>query len=560
VEVINLGTTAIASFPVMCIAEETLEYDPDLIVVYSGNNEFYGANGVASARRFGTSTRTMLMLRQVQRSALVQWLLRQTTRYEAEPEGQPTLMEAMIADAQIAPDDARRSIAARNLENHLTRIIERCKQEGVPVIVCTLPANERELAPIGEEIPPSLPDAEQTRFDELLAEGWRLVRYNPAAALDSFTSATKLYDRHAKHQFLIGKCLTALDRHEEALQAYTRAKDLDTMPWRAPSTSNDAVRRATRHGAILCDLEQAFREQSPGGAIGLELMDDHVHATLRGQALIATALLRSMGTLPPPLGVDPERAAKLPSWSAYAQRLGANVFDHYGAAQLVMGVHRTPFLQRTNSQLLSRFESICANIKSHMSAVERRAVREWQESRYVPITGVVGMHLLAAGANSEASALLSVARRDARRYSLRYLHYTSSALEARRRLHNELSDDDLVLARDIIETGEVVRNFVSPEAPAVEVYMGCACNFLGRHEHAIHHLTQAVRKTKNPASVDVTIGPLVDSFLLTGHRNEATQALRGLAADPDLRQSCAPLLRRLEIGPESIIGGAESAP
>jgi hypothetical protein len=38
VEVINLGTTAIASFPVFGITIEVLDYEADLVVVYTGHN------------------------------------------------------------------------------------------------------------------------------------------------------------------------------------------------------------------------------------------------------------------------------------------------------------------------------------------------------------------------------------------------------------------------------------------------------------------------------------------------------------------------------------------
>src|SRR5882672_660605 len=48
VEVINLGTTAIASFPVLGILTEAVQYKPDLVVIYVGHNEFFGAYGVAS--------------------------------------------------------------------------------------------------------------------------------------------------------------------------------------------------------------------------------------------------------------------------------------------------------------------------------------------------------------------------------------------------------------------------------------------------------------------------------------------------------------------------------
>ena len=54
VEVISLGTTAVASFPLVYLTREAVRYQPDLVVFYVGNNEFFGAYGVASINSFGT--------------------------------------------------------------------------------------------------------------------------------------------------------------------------------------------------------------------------------------------------------------------------------------------------------------------------------------------------------------------------------------------------------------------------------------------------------------------------------------------------------------------------
>jgi hypothetical protein len=48
VEVINMGTTAVASFPIIPMVREAVALQPDLFVFYVGNNEFLGAYGTAS--------------------------------------------------------------------------------------------------------------------------------------------------------------------------------------------------------------------------------------------------------------------------------------------------------------------------------------------------------------------------------------------------------------------------------------------------------------------------------------------------------------------------------
>lgn len=56
IEVINCGITAITSYSVLDMSREILnEYNPDLLVIYMGHNEFYGVFGQASNLAIGNS-------------------------------------------------------------------------------------------------------------------------------------------------------------------------------------------------------------------------------------------------------------------------------------------------------------------------------------------------------------------------------------------------------------------------------------------------------------------------------------------------------------------------
>lgn len=61
VEVVNVGITAVNSYTVADLARELMDYEPDLLIVYAGHNEFYGALGVGSAEFVG-SRRWMVRL------------------------------------------------------------------------------------------------------------------------------------------------------------------------------------------------------------------------------------------------------------------------------------------------------------------------------------------------------------------------------------------------------------------------------------------------------------------------------------------------------------------
>ena len=70
VEVVNLGITSIASFAVAQVVEDALVLSPDLVVVYTGHNEFYGLYGA------GRYQRLQYFLRQLHLTHLVEWVAR----------------------------------------------------------------------------------------------------------------------------------------------------------------------------------------------------------------------------------------------------------------------------------------------------------------------------------------------------------------------------------------------------------------------------------------------------------------------------------------------------
>ncbi len=76
-EVVNLGMTAVNSYTMLDFTREILEYELDLILIYCGHNEFYGALGIASAEHLGRSrwlVKTHLNLQKLKTF----WLVRAT--------------------------------------------------------------------------------------------------------------------------------------------------------------------------------------------------------------------------------------------------------------------------------------------------------------------------------------------------------------------------------------------------------------------------------------------------------------------------------------------------
>jgi tetratricopeptide (TPR) repeat protein len=529
VEVINLGTTAIGAFPVLGTLREALGYEADLVVVYTGNNEFYGACGVASLHSAGRSPAMIRLMRATRSTAIAQAMDR--LLHGGEARLTKTLMETMVGRSHLAPDDPARGAAARNLETFVGEMVDRCAARGVPVVVCTLPCNERDLAPLGEPDMSGLARADQDRaaqFEMLAREG---LADDPAAALAAADKLLALAPSHATGHHLKGLALHTLDRHDEAAAAFRAAVDLDPMPWRAPAASVEAVRRAAeRRGAVVCDLQQAFREHSPGGSIGWELMDDHVHPSLRGQELVARTIVRALaergGTIAP---LDADAAAALPGWEVYAERLGRNEFDAYAAAHAMRLLGEIPFFAQTNPELFARADAECRRIEAAAPSQVVAQLRAWRDpathaggSR--PITGMAGRGYFDAAMPAEAERLFWIAARSVTPYTSWDLQYTYFALYCRRQTRGSLDAGDLAVADEAIGRGEVLLSLGHSSSGAAERYVAELHLMCGEATEAIPYLAAARAKLPEPDRV-LAEESLVRAYVATGATDRASAVI-----------------------------------
>ncbi|MFN0151158.1 MAG: hypothetical protein ACKVU1_10700 [bacterium] len=521
VEVLNLGATAVASFPVARFVEDVLDHEPNLIVLMAGSNEFYGAYGVASLNPVARSPLGMRTVRWARSLALAQWL--QSSLHRETPES-GTLMERVSSGRAIAHDDPLRRAATVSLRANLRESVRRCVARNVPVIVCTVPTNESGLAPIG-------------------------VDSNGA--------------RQARAHFDSAEALTRAGKHDDALPEYVRARDLDAMPWRATSAANDAVREAAAAGATLCDMEAAFRAASGGRAIGWDLMDDHVHMSVRGQALFARTIATAMTSMAPPLTVNAEELAALPSWEDYAARLGHSVYSDFVAATHVQKLFAIPFMRRNNEEAFHRFDARGRDLLEAMSDLDRAAVAQWRDpslhgASERPLEFVVGAYRMRAGDYASAADLFRVARAGVPVASSWRLELDWYLLRCNRNLHAEPTDEDRALCMDAIAVGELVNRYSRAGDPRVLRFLGLAYNLAGNHSGAIAALEPIAPGIRGTDGWEV-VAALFDSYIQTGQRDlalrvlalasqdpEMAEAARGLAAhDPEMWEAARELSERL---------------
>ena len=526
VEIINLGTTAVASYPVLGIMTEALNYQPDLVIASTGHNEFFGTYGVASIGWAGSRPWSLAFTRFMHSLALVQGLEKLFPGNGSQDN--KTLMEVMMGQTYVAPGDPLRQAAARNLEHNIGVMIDRCKARGVPIVVCTQPSNERDLAPIGAD-KSNLPDlSQEAEFNALYAAGRDVLPRDPAAALAKFQAALAISPNHAAAQFYTGKALFALSRYADALGNFVRARDLDSMPWRTPSPSQEAiVRAATQHGAVLCDLQKSFREASRGGAIGWELMDDHVHPTLAGQVLLAGSIVETLTHLEGRVHVTPDERTRLASAGDYARRLGDNPFDDYGVAHQIRVIFDIPFMRQTNPQAYARFNARANDIENNYPADIRAVMREWQTAAphagaKRPLSGMVARVLMREGKFAEALTLWRIAQNAVPDYTSWHMEYVYFGLACEEKLHGSLSDVNKAVALEEIKQGRFLIQHGYSEFGLAERYLGRLHQLRGEFAEAIPYLLVS-RKKLNGTDLVAADQALIVSYLKTGRFAEARQ-------------------------------------
>lgn len=310
VEVLNVSAHAYAAYRVRLIFEEVIEFEPDLIVIYSGNNEFlekrvYGEEP-AWWEPVSRALNRLHLVRRVKGSSLGRRLWPDNTLLADER--QHVAYEQWSKIEQLALELRQNPRQYQQVKNHYTfsiqSMVETAQNRQVPVILVSVPVNLRQWHPNVSHQPLQGPTLQT--WERLYRSGEGLLLQGDASsAVRRLQEAAGLAPFHAETHFALGRALERSGAYEAALQSYSRARDLDYNPFRAPSDLNQILRQiAGRYGNVsLADAEQAFLAASAPLAPGFDLFLDYVHPTQRGNLLVAKTVydeIVARGLLGPP--------------------------------------------------------------------------------------------------------------------------------------------------------------------------------------------------------------------------------------------------------------------
>ncbi len=326
-EVVNASVVAINSHVVLPIARQCLRQSADLLVVHLGNNEVVGPFGAAGVLGPYSPHRSLiranLWIKTTKTGQLLGGRLRALRSNAAGPRRWDGM--GMFVNSPVAADDERLPRIYDHFRANLEDICAAAADAGVPVLVCTVPVNLRDSAPFGSAHAAGLGPEAITAWDETYQDGVRREAAGDfAGAARCYEEAARTDDRFADLAFRLGRCDAALGETGEARRQFARARDLDTLRFRADTTVNETIRRVvgTARGARLADAERAFEEGSPSGIPGEEFFLEHVHMNFHGNYTVARTVFQTLAELAPPsLGPPAGEAGSVPTEAECAERL-----------------------------------------------------------------------------------------------------------------------------------------------------------------------------------------------------------------------------------------------
>ena len=306
-EVINAASPAINSHVVLPIIRDCIRLQPDLFVIYLGNNEVVGPYGPGTVFSPLVSHLPMIRAGVALRTTRLGQLLSNT--FKGIPAfGQTELEEfhgmASFVNHHVRATDPGMPIVYRHFEKNLRDICRVAQRAGIPTIVSTVGANLKDCPPFASLHRPGLSEGDRQRWEELVRKGEDLgQRGRVAEAIEQFLKADEMDADYAELHFRLARCYWALGDHNAAKSRYVRAMELDALRFRADTGVNEIIRNVasdrSEQGIHLVDSLQALEHNSPQQIPGSELFYEHVHLNFRGTYLVARAIFDQVQHLLP---------------------------------------------------------------------------------------------------------------------------------------------------------------------------------------------------------------------------------------------------------------------
>jgi tetratricopeptide (TPR) repeat protein len=351
-EVINAAMTATNSHIAIEIARDCAAHEPDLFIVYMGNNEIVGPYGPGTIFQKWSPSLGMIRANIWLKSTRVGQLFDNAITCLRPGKGTPASWQGMemFLNNPVAADDPRLETVYANYRRNLIDLCGIARRSGAAVILSTVAVNLADSAPFASRHRGDLSPAELAKWESIYQAGVGLESKEKwSDAIAKYKAAARIDDRFADLHFRMGRCFAEENRLPEARDHFVLARDLDVLRFRADTRINSILREVAAEqknaGVWGVDAEEALAksDEAADGILGGDLFYEHVHFTFDGNYLLAKAVLEQVDAALPRLVIS-RKAGPALSRTQCAEALAFTPRDEYlMAEEIALITSRPPF-------------------------------------------------------------------------------------------------------------------------------------------------------------------------------------------------------------------------
>lgn len=422
-EVINTGLTAVNSHVVLPLARECLRHQPDLLIVYMGNNEVVGPFGPSAIWNPFSSSLALIRFNVALKTLRLGQLSSRLAEAVASPKDNPPVwlgME-MFLQSRVTADDPRLRAVYRHFKANLEDIRQSAEKNGAAAIFCTPGLNLRDCPPFASLHRRDLAPERLKEWDDLYRRG---IEQEAAGrdleARQSYQSASEIDGDFADLHFRLAGCCRRLGDYAGARAAFLKAGELDALRFRSDAEIRGLIRETAAgredRRVYLFDAAEALAAETAPDVPGEDLFYDHVHMNFHAGYIIARGLFDRIRTLlPDEMKAGGPAAAGEASEDTCAEKLAYSAWDRYRIAEEMLEsyIKNPPFTnQLGHGERVSRLERALFDLKSRITPdtlresedLYQRAVAAFPEDWWLRWKYA---HLLVWGMSRDRDALAS---------------------------------------------------------------------------------------------------------------------------------------------------------
>ncbi len=304
-ESINCGGISYASYRLVPMVEECLDYEPDLFVICTGHNEFLEDRTYERLKEMPEPLAvTHHHVSRLRTYTLFRTALLKAAGKEAKPPASDRHVMAEDVEALLDyqgglevydRNDQWTADVIRHYEHNLRAMISLARAAGVKVLLVKPPSNLRDSPPFKSQNKDGLSIDEILEWEELTTEAKTHFREDQPTAAKLLERALSIDDRHALTWYELGKCREALGQTEQARAAFLKARENDICPLRMLTPMEEILERVAVETQVpLVDAHALLEAESRMRILGSDQLVDHIHPSIEGHQQIADALLAEM--------------------------------------------------------------------------------------------------------------------------------------------------------------------------------------------------------------------------------------------------------------------------